>query len=77
MTHEAPSCDPHGFPALDERERAMRVVRTFHGHHYDDQSAEYVLGREKRGFDACGVGYCGVTNGWGEVIRIGGGDARW
>jgi hypothetical protein len=75
VTHEAPSCHPHGFAALDDLARAMRVVRTFHGHHHDDRSAQYALGRDQRGFDACAVGYCGVTNGLGEVIRVG--DAGW
>ncbi|MEO8119748.1 MAG: metallophosphoesterase [Rhodoferax sp.] len=73
VTHEAPSCHPHGFAALDDLARAMRVLRSFHGHHHDDRSDEYVRGREQRGFDARGVGFCGVTNGLGEVIRLGDG----
>ena len=75
VTHEAPSCHPHGFAALDELVRSMRVVRSFHGHHHDDRSAQYMLGREQRGFDARAVDYCGIKNGLGEVIRAGG--AGW
>lgn len=43
VTHEAPSCHPYGFAALDELARSMRVVRSFHGHQHDDRSAEYAL----------------------------------
>ena len=68
VTHEAPSCHPHGFAALDELARSMRVVRSFHGHHHDDRSAEYALMREEMGFDARAVGYCGITNGLGDII---------
>ena len=46
----------------------MRVVRSFHGHHHDDRSAEYALMREEMGFDARAVGYCGITNGLGDII---------
>lgn len=75
VTHEAPSCHPHGFAALDELVRSMRVVRSFHGHPHDDRSAQYMLGREQRGFDARAVDYCGIKNGLGEVIRARG--AGW
>ena len=71
VTHEAPSCHPHGFAALDELARFMRVVRSFHGHHHDDQSAEYAKVREVIGFDARAVDYCAIKNGLGEVIRMG------
>ena len=71
ITHEAPSCHPYGFEAIDELARAMRVVRTFHGHHHDDRSDEYALVREKLGFDARAVNFCGIKNGLGEVIHKG------
>ena len=71
ITHEAPSCHPHGFAALDELARAMRVVRTFHGHHHDDRSDAYALERESLGFDARAVSYCSIKNGLGEVIHAG------
>lgn len=75
VTHEAPSCHPHGFGALDELARSMRVVRSFHGHHHDDLSREYSKVRETLGFDARAVDYCGIKNGLGETIRQG--DAGW
>lgn len=71
VTHEAPSCHPHGFAALDDLARALRVVRTFHGHHHDDRSEQYAKVREALGFDARAVDYCGIKNGLGEVIRKG------
>jgi Calcineurin-like phosphoesterase len=75
VTHEAPSCHPHGFAALDELARALRVVRTFHGHHHDDRSDAYALERESLGFDARAVSYCGIKNGLGDVIHAG--EAGW
>jgi cytosine/adenosine deaminase-related metal-dependent hydrolase len=41
VTHEAPSCHPYGFAAIDALARAMGVVRSFHGHQHDDQSDAY------------------------------------
>jgi predicted phosphodiesterase len=75
VTHEAPSCHPYGFEALDQLARAMGAVRTFHGHHHDDLSEEYARLRESLGFDARAVAYCGIKNGLGEVILPG--EAGW
>lgn len=71
VTHEAPSCHPFGFEAIDELARALRVVRSFHGHQHDDRSEEYALVRERLGFDARAVAYCGIKNGLGEVVLAG------
>lgn len=71
ITHEAPSCHPYGFEALDQLARDMRVVRSFHGHQHDDRSAEYALQRDALGFDALAVGFCGIKNGLGQVIHTG------
>ena len=68
VTHEAPSCHPHGFGALDELARSMRVVRTFHGHHHDDLSHEYAKVRKEICFDARAVSYCSIKNGLGEIV---------
>lgn len=68
ITHEAPSCHPYGFAAIDELARSMRVVRTFHGHQHDDRSEEYALMRNQIGFDARAVSFCGIKNGLGQVI---------
>jgi predicted phosphodiesterase len=75
VTHEAPSCHPHGFAALDDLARSLQVVRTFHGHHHDDLSEEYATKRESLGFDARGVNYCAIKNGLGEHILRG--DVGW
>lgn len=75
VTHEAPSCHPHGFAALDELARSLGVVRSFHGHHHDDRSADYALLRPALGFDARGVAYCAIKNGLGQVIFQG--EAGW
>ena len=71
VTHEAPSCHPYGFKAIDELARSMRVVRSFHGHQHDDRSPEYAMVRERLGFDARAVDYCGIKNGLGDVILRG------
>ena len=68
VTHEAPTCHPHGFEAIDELARAMGVVRTFHGHHHDDRSDEYVARRDALGFDAWSVAFCAIRNGLGELL---------
>ncbi|MBK9236737.1 MAG: metallophosphoesterase [Rhodoferax sp.] len=75
VTHEAPSCHPHGFETLDQLARSLGVVRTFHGHHHDDRSEDYPRLRESLGFDARAVAYCGIKNGLGEVILPG--EAGW
>ena len=69
VTHEAPSSHPHGFAAIDELARGLRVTKSFHGHHHDrlDYSAE----RTRLGFDAFGVGLRGMTDQDGRVIRAG------
>ncbi|MFZ4479087.1 MAG: metallophosphoesterase family protein [Rhodoferax sp.] len=71
VTHEAPSCHQHGFEAIDELARSMRVVRSFHGHHHDDRSEDYVKHRNRLGFDARAVNYCGIKNGLGEAVCAG------
>ena len=71
ITHEAPSCHPHGFEALDVLALDLRAKRTFHGHHHDDLTDQYRDGVDKRGFDAIGVNYCSITNGLGERVLQG------
>jgi predicted phosphodiesterase len=75
VTHEAPSCHHHGFEAIDELARSMGVVRSFHGHQHDDLSEKYVKHRNRLGFDASAVNYCGIKNGLGEVVCQG--EAGW
>lgn len=72
MTHEALACNRHGFAAPDELARSMRAVRSFHGHHHDDQSTECMLGIEQRGYDPRAADYFGIKNRLGQVVRVGG-----
>jgi len=73
VTHEAPSCHPHGFAGITELARGMQVNRSFHGHHHDrlDYSAHYA----KLGFEAHGVGRCGVSDEHGKLVLAGKMDA--
>lgn len=65
VTHEAPGAHPFGFPAIDELALRMGVKTLFHGHHHDRfQYAPSV-------FQAHAVGFCGVTDEAGNVIRAG------
>jgi hypothetical protein len=66
ITHEAPSCHPHGFGAIDELARNLKVKKAFHGHHH--VSLDYAEKRHHLGFTAYGVGFCGITDQDGRVI---------
>ncbi len=68
VTHEAPSCHPRGFEVLDGLAQRLGVVRSFHGHHHDDLTAEYAQHRDRLGFDVIGLRYCQIKNGLGEEI---------
>jgi predicted phosphodiesterase len=57
LTHEAPSCHPHGFETIDLLARQMGVRAAFHGHHHD--CLDYI---DAMGFRAYGVGFCGITS---------------
>lgn len=65
VTHEAPVGHPHGFTAIDDLARRMGVSRLFHGHHHD--RFKYL----PAAFQAYAVGFCGVTNEAGRIIRAG------
>jgi predicted phosphodiesterase len=69
VTHEAPSCHPHGFKVLDVLAQSMKVNYSFHGHHHD--RLNYSAHDEKLGFSAHGVGFCGVSDQWGGMISAG------
>lgn len=75
VSHEAPSAHPFGFAAIDELARGLEVTAAFHGHHHD--RLDYGGNREQLGFDAAGVGFCGITDQDGNVIREGEFDAQW
>ena len=59
VTHEAPSCHPDGFGAIDELGRALGVRMSFHGHHHD--ALDYSVAWGGLGFMAYGVGMQGIT----------------
>ncbi|MDO9253625.1 MAG: metallophosphoesterase [Hydrogenophaga sp.] len=69
VTHEAPSCHPYGWDALDQLARDMGVLRTFHGHTHDDLSEAYASQRERLGFDARAVDFRCIKNGLGELVN--------
>lgn len=69
VTHEAPSCHPHGFAAIDELARCLKVQRAFHAHHHD--SLDYRARWDELGFKVYGVGLRGVAGADGEIIQAG------
>ncbi len=60
VTHEAPSCHPHGFKEIDLLAQVMGVKAAFHGHHHD--AMDYSRQWDTLGFKAFGVGFCGITS---------------
>ncbi|MDO9519349.1 MAG: metallophosphoesterase [Pseudohongiella sp.] len=69
VTHEAPSCHPHGFELIDILAQSMGVKLVFHGHHHD--SLNYQAWESKLGFRAHGVGYRGITDMQGVRVLAG------
>jgi predicted phosphodiesterase len=69
VTHEAPSCHPNGFSAIDELAQAMGVKTVFHGHHHD--CLDYCHWDGKLGFRTFGVGFCGISTETGRTILPG------
>jgi len=69
VTHEAPSCHPHGFKVIDELARSMRVKFAFHGHHHD--RLNYQSFEKELRFSAHGVGIGGVSDQYGGMVLAG------
>lgn len=69
VTHEAPSCHPNGFAAIDALARSLGADKSFHGHHHD--SLDYSGQWDSLGVQARGVGFRGITDLEGRVIRAG------
>ena len=65
ICHEAPSCHPYGWRALDDLARSLQVKQVIHGHHHDN--LDYSSFTKLQGFSAHGVGFCGIT----ELSRTG------
>ena len=57
VTHEAPSCHPYGFKAIDELGDSLGIQESIHGHHHDDR--DYREHWSRLGFRAHGVDYQG------------------
>jgi len=74
VTHEAPTCHPHGFAAIDVLAQSMKVKFTFHGHHHD--RLNYASHEPRQGFSAHGVGLRGASDMYGGMIRAGDLDER-
>ena len=69
VTHEAPSCHPHGFVAIDLLAQAMEVEALFHGHQHD--CLNYRAWDATLRFKAYGVGFCGITDMFGGKLLAG------
>jgi len=69
VTHEAPSCHPHGFKAIDVLAQSMKAKYCFHGHHHD--RLNYAAHEATLGFSAHGVGFQGVSDMYGGMISAG------
>jgi predicted phosphodiesterase len=69
VVHEAPSCHPHGFDAIDLLAQSMGAKTVFHGHHHD--RLDYQSSFDKLGFRTYGVGFCGITDLEGKVVLAG------
>ena len=69
VTHEAPACHPHGFQEIGALAQSLHVKFAFHGHHHD--SLNYRSHDDQHGFAAYGVGFMGITDLFGGLIRVG------
>lgn len=67
VTHEAPDCHEYGYKAITSLAQSLKVKFAFHGHMHEDKryNTEYL------GFQAAGVGFCGITDQYGGLIRVG------
>jgi predicted phosphodiesterase len=75
VVHEAPSCHPNGFEAIDQLASALGARLVVHGHHHD--ALDYRGSLAALGFQAMGVGLRGVTAGDGRRVVPGELDARY
>jgi len=67
VSHEAPSCHPHGFQAIDDLAASLGAQRTFHGHHHEH--VDYSAGEAQRlGFWPFGVGYGEIRDEMGNIV---------
>lgn len=67
VSHEAPSCHPHGFRAIDELAVSLGARMAYHGHHHEH--VEYGEDEAQRlGFRPCSVAYCEIRDEQGNVV---------
>jgi len=59
ITHEAPSYHPMGFDEIELLAAAMGVKQSYHGHHHE--ALDYSRFAARDGFEAFGVGFCGIV----------------
>lgn len=69
VTHEAPSCHPHGFQEIDELAKFLGARQVFHGHHHD--CIDYRSHWPTLGFEAYGVPFRGIMDETGLLIPAG------
>lgn len=69
VTHEAPSAHYFGYGEIDALGKKIGVSKSFHGHQHD--RLDYSRDWDRLGFQAYGVGFCGITDLEGNVIRAG------
>jgi predicted phosphodiesterase len=67
VTHEAPSCHPHGFQAIDALAASLGVRKAYHGHHHEhvDYSEDEA---QRLGFWPFGVGYGEIRDELGNIV---------
>ena len=63
VTHEAPSCHPKGFEAIDRLAKDLHAHWLFHGHQHEDRTYGTYKGMLVRG-----VGYRGIVDLQGRVV---------
>jgi len=69
VTHEAPSCHPHGFQAIDDLADSLGVRVAYHGHHHEH--IEYSEEETRRlGFKPFGVAYCEIRDEQGRIVPL-------
>jgi len=70
VSHEAPSCHPYGWSAIDDLARKMKVSHVFHGHLHETKAYP-----QQEEYQVMGVGFRGIValeaDGVLTVIRAG------
>lgn len=69
VTHEAPDCHRNGFAAINDLAYMLGASLLFHGHHHE--CPDYRQHDDRLGFRAYGVGYRGILDQEGRIIRPG------